>query len=214
MVDAALGTADALEWSDANRAGFYPLYAAWNNGLKVTATGGEDSISSLHRSKLLGSLRTYVYTGSQGLDMQAWFEAMKKGRAVVSSGPLLEFNMEGALPGDTVSLPAGGVRLHCGAGFAQSLTWKALRLSATARKSSELSFLAIRSAMIWKLSFRLSAAAGVISGLRARRATAFRWMLPTHRRLLIRSGFRSVMSPFEIPSPPATVCAGLTGFRN
>jgi TolB protein len=108
MVDAALGTADALEWSDANRAGFYPLYAAWNNGLKVTATGGEDSISSLHRSKLLGSLRTYVYTGSQGLDMQAWFEAMKKGRAVVSSGPLLEFNVEGALPGDTVSLPAGG----------------------------------------------------------------------------------------------------------
>ena len=108
MVDAALGTADALEWSDANRAGFYPLYAAWNNGLKVTATGGEDSISSLHRSKLLGSLRTYVYTGSQGLDMQAWFDAMKKGRAVVSSGPLLEFNVEGALPGDTVSLPAGG----------------------------------------------------------------------------------------------------------
>ena len=108
MVDAALGATDALEWSDANRAGFFPLYAAWNNGLRVTATGGEDSISSLHRSKLLGSVRTYVYTGSQGLGMHAWFDAMKRGRAFVSSGPLLEFSAGEALPGDTVSLPAGG----------------------------------------------------------------------------------------------------------
>ncbi|HIN10126.1 MAG TPA: hypothetical protein EYM63_00745, partial [Acidobacteria bacterium] len=34
MVDAALGTTDAVEWSDASRAGFYPLYAVWNNGLR------------------------------------------------------------------------------------------------------------------------------------------------------------------------------------
>ena len=39
MVDAALGTTDAVEWSDAARAGFHPLYAVWNNGLRVTATG-------------------------------------------------------------------------------------------------------------------------------------------------------------------------------
>ncbi len=37
------------------RAGFFPLYALWNNGLKVTAVGGEDSISNLHSSKLVGS---------------------------------------------------------------------------------------------------------------------------------------------------------------
>jgi len=108
IVDAALQTTDALEWSDANRAGFFPLYAVWNNGLRVTATGGEDSISSLHRSKLVGSLRTYVYTGNRGLDMHAWFDAMKRGRAFVSSGPLLEFSVGTALPGDTVSLPESG----------------------------------------------------------------------------------------------------------
>lgn len=108
IVDAALQTTDALEWSDANRAGFFPLYAVWNNGLRVTATGGEDSISSLHRSKLVGSLRTYVYTGNRGLAMHAWFDAMKRGRAFVSSGPLLEFSVGTALPGDTVSLPEGG----------------------------------------------------------------------------------------------------------
>jgi TolB protein len=108
MVDAALGTTDALEWSDASTSGFYPLYAAWNNGLHVTATGGEDSISSLHRSKLVGSVRTYVYTGNRGLNMEAWFEGLRKGRAFVSSGPLLEMQIGDALPGDTVELPAGG----------------------------------------------------------------------------------------------------------
>ena len=108
IVDAALGTADALEWSDASTAGFYPLYAVWNNGLRVAATGGEDSISSLHRSKLVGSFRTYVHTGNLGLNMDAWFDAMKRGRAFVSSGPLLEMQVGNAMSGDTVSLPAGG----------------------------------------------------------------------------------------------------------
>ncbi|HEY7820074.1 MAG TPA: CehA/McbA family metallohydrolase, partial [Vicinamibacteria bacterium] len=56
MVDAALGTTDAVEWSGAGRAGFHPWYATLNNGLRVTATGGEDSISNLHRSKLVGSV--------------------------------------------------------------------------------------------------------------------------------------------------------------
>ena len=108
IVDAALGTADALEWSDSNRAGFYPLYSVWNNGLKVTATGGEDSISSLHRSKLVGSFRTYVYTGTQALTMEAWFDGLTRGRAMVTSGPLLEMAVGSAIPGDTVHLPSDG----------------------------------------------------------------------------------------------------------
>lgn len=108
IVDAALGAADALEWSDANRAGFYPLYAAWSNGLKVAAVGGEDSISSLHRSKLIGSFRTYVHTGGTAPDMHAWFDAMKRGRAFVSSGPLLELRAGAAWPGDTVGLERPG----------------------------------------------------------------------------------------------------------
>ena len=112
IVDAALGTADALEWSDSNRAGFFPLYAVWNSGLKVTATGGEDSISSLHRSKLVGSFRTYVYTGNQGLTMEAWFDGLTRGRAMVSSGPLLEMEVGSAIPGDTLELPNGGAQLE------------------------------------------------------------------------------------------------------
>ena len=108
IVDAALGATDAVEWSDAARAGFHPLYAVWNNGLRVVATGGEDSISDLHRSKLVGSVRTYVRTGPRGLDVDAWFENLRAGRAFVSSGPLLMLAVDGRMPGDEVHLPAGG----------------------------------------------------------------------------------------------------------
>lgn len=113
MVDAALGTTDAVEWSQAGRAGFHPWYATLNNGLRVTAAGGEDSISNLHRSKLVGSVRTYVHTGEKGLTMEAWLEAFRNGHAFVSTGPLVEVNVNGRIPGEEVTLAASGeVELH------------------------------------------------------------------------------------------------------
>jgi hypothetical protein len=108
IVDAALGATDALEWSNSGRGSFHPWYAVLNNGLRVTGVGGEDSISNLHQSKLVGSARTYVYTGGRGLDADAWFEALRKGHAFVSTGPLVELTVNGRMPGETVSLPAGG----------------------------------------------------------------------------------------------------------
>jgi TolB protein len=108
IVDAALGTTDAVEWSNAGRATFYPWYALLNNGLRVTAVGGEDSISNLHQSKLVGSARTYVYTGERGLDADAWFEGLRRGRAFVSTGPLVELTVNGQGPGEEVALAAGG----------------------------------------------------------------------------------------------------------
>ncbi|PCJ26386.1 MAG: hypothetical protein COA96_05120 [SAR86 cluster bacterium] len=111
IVDAALGATDALEWSDSATSGFFPLYAVWNNGLHITATGGEDSISSLHRTKLVGSFRTYVYTANSGLSMEAWFDGLRRGRAFVTSGPLLEMQVGSSMPGDTVQLPATGGKL-------------------------------------------------------------------------------------------------------
>ena len=108
IVDAALGTTHGVEWASASRAGFAPWYAVLNNGLRITATGGEDSISNLQRSKMVGSVRTFVFTGSRGLDMDAWLEGLRKGRAFVSTGPLVELRVNGSMPGDEVTLPAGG----------------------------------------------------------------------------------------------------------
>jgi hypothetical protein len=110
MMDAALGTTDALEWSVAERAGFFPLYAAWNNGLRITAVGGEDSISDLQRSKLVGSIRTYVCTESGALTARGWYAALRAGRAFVSNGPLVEMTVgpNNTTPGGTVNLPVDG----------------------------------------------------------------------------------------------------------
>jgi hypothetical protein len=107
IVDAALGTIDAIEWSAASRAGFAPMYALWNNGLKVTAVGGEDSISNLHMSKLVGSHRTYVFTGEKGPNMRAWLDGMRSGRAFVTNGPLVELTVNGSLPGESVYIGTG-----------------------------------------------------------------------------------------------------------
>ena len=108
IVDAALGTTDAVEWSNAGRATFFPWYALLNNGLRVTGVGGEDSISSMHASKLVGSARTYIYTGERGLDADAWFEGLRKGRAFVSTGPLVEMTVNGRMPGEEVALGSPG----------------------------------------------------------------------------------------------------------
>ena len=112
IVDAALQTTHALEWSWPARAGFHPWYATLNNGLRVTAVGGEDSITDLHRTKLVGSVRTYVFTGDAGLDMKAWFQGLREGRAFVSAGPLLDFSVDGKIPGQTVRLAEAGSRLE------------------------------------------------------------------------------------------------------
>ena len=121
IVDAALATTDAVEWSNAGRATFYPWYAVLNNGLRVTGVGGEDSISSMQASKLVGSARTYVYTGDRGLDADAWFEGLRKGRAFVSTGPLVELTVNGMMPGEEVALPAGGGDVEV-AGRVRSIT--------------------------------------------------------------------------------------------
>jgi TolB protein len=108
IVDAALGATDALEWSNSGRGSFAPWYAVLNNGLRITAVGGEDSISSMHQSKLVGSARTYVHTGDRGLGADAWFEHLRRGHAFVSTGPIVELTVNGRIPGETLTLPATG----------------------------------------------------------------------------------------------------------
>ena len=107
VVDAALAAADAVEWSTPQD-GWPPLYAVWSNGFRAAAVGGEDSISSLHATPLVGSMRTYVQTRDGDLSMDGWFEGLRAGRAYVSSGPLLEFAVDGRGPGGDVELDAPG----------------------------------------------------------------------------------------------------------
>ncbi|HET8549194.1 MAG TPA: CehA/McbA family metallohydrolase [Bryobacteraceae bacterium] len=106
-VDAALKTVQCLEWSTASRAQLKVWHHALNNDLRVTPTGGEDSISNLHIGKLIGSVRTYAYLGSD-FSITAWLEALRQGRTFFTSGPLLEFRIDGKVPGEEIRLSSGG----------------------------------------------------------------------------------------------------------
>lgn len=108
MVDAALGTADTIEWASASRGAFVPWYAALNNGLRVTAIGGEDTISNLHIMRLLGCVRTYVHIGQAPLTADAWWNGVRRGRTFVTTGPLLDIRVDGQLPGSDIALEAAG----------------------------------------------------------------------------------------------------------
>jgi TolB protein len=105
IVDAALGTIDAVEWST-SQTGWPPLYAVWNNGIHTTLVGGEDSISNLHTTPLLGSVRTYVHIPDDEFTMETWLEGMREGHAFFSNGALVEFEIDGRVPGETISLSA------------------------------------------------------------------------------------------------------------
>lgn len=106
-MDAALGTIHGVEWSGSSRGTYTVLHHALNNDLRVAPVGGEDANTSLHRHTMMGSVRTYAYTGDS-MTAQRWIEAIKEGKTFFSNGPLLEFTIDGRLPGESVQLPAEG----------------------------------------------------------------------------------------------------------
>jgi TolB protein len=110
-VDVALEALSYHElWSQvAADAGVNVWYHALNNGFRVPVTGGEDSISSLHRVELVGVSRGYFHLGDQPFTWGAWMQALLAGRGFVTNGPLLEFTADGAGMGEELTLaPAGG----------------------------------------------------------------------------------------------------------
>jgi len=85
-------------------------YYAWLNlGYKMTAMAGSD----VPWCGTMAEERVYVYTGSDKLDVDQWFKALKKGRTFVTNGPLIDFRINDALPGDTISIEKGQkLRVH------------------------------------------------------------------------------------------------------
>ena len=111
-VDTALGTLEFLEVMSGSDhlATARVWHRILNCGFKVTAVGGEDSISNLHRTSLVGTNRTYAFLGPK-LDWDVWIEAIRRGRTFVTNGPLLEFSLNGAEAGEEIHLPESGGRL-------------------------------------------------------------------------------------------------------
>ncbi len=106
-VDVALGTLDALEWSNAVSGQMAVWRRVLNNGIALTPVGGDDSINDLQRFRIIGLIRTFVHLDGP-FTAEAWVEGVRKGHTFFSTGPLLEFRVNGRLPGERIHLPASG----------------------------------------------------------------------------------------------------------
>jgi len=101
LADLILGRIDAVEVTPQS---IRPRewYRAWNAGIEFALVGasGKDS-----NQTCLGVMRTFAQLpDGQELTLAAWIEAVRQGRTVVSTGPLLELDVAGHRPGDRLNL--------------------------------------------------------------------------------------------------------------
>ena len=83
------------------RLGTELFYDFLNLGFKMTASAGTDT----PYGGVVGNVRLYAYCGTnQPFTPDLWFDAMKRGRTFVTSGSMLDFTIEGARPGDEISV--------------------------------------------------------------------------------------------------------------
>ncbi len=92
---------DFLEILQFRLLGLEDYYDFLNLGFKLTASAGSD----VPWGNTIGEVRTYVYTGHE-FSADAWFAAMKAGRAFVTNGPMLTLTVNGAMPGDELKVAA------------------------------------------------------------------------------------------------------------
>lgn len=69
-------------------------------GFKVTASAGSD----VPWGGTVGEVRVYSYVGDGEFNADRWFEGMKKGHTFVTNGPMIEFKVDDALPGDEIKV--------------------------------------------------------------------------------------------------------------
>ncbi|MCB9383169.1 MAG: CehA/McbA family metallohydrolase [Bryobacterales bacterium] len=109
-VDLALGS---FEYLEVMTGAMYAKHTArvWhralNCGFRVTPSGGEDSISNLHRNPAIGAARVYADLGGK-LEWSRWLDAIREGRTMITNGPLVWLKVDGEGPGGEIHLPESG----------------------------------------------------------------------------------------------------------
>ena len=146
-------------------------------------------MSDLHISKLVGSSRTYVYTGGKGLDARAWMDGLDKGRAFMSTGPLIGLTVNGKMPGDEMTLPpAGGTVDGRRLGEVDHAARKSDRSSRTAKLLAQIPLAGDRKSVEFTRQFKVRAAAGFTSRRKAPLPSGIHSTLGSRRRSPTRSG--------------------------
>ena len=75
-------------------------YEFLNTGFRLTASSGSD----VPWGGTVGEGRLFAYIGDGDFSADVWFEAVRRGWTFVTNGPMLDFRVAGALPGDTITL--------------------------------------------------------------------------------------------------------------
>ena len=100
-INVVRGKVDFFEILQFRKLGLEDYYDFLSLGFKLTASAGSD----LPWGNTIGEARVYAYTGPQ-FSVDAWFEALRRGRTFVTNGPMLSFSVDGAIPGDDLRVPA------------------------------------------------------------------------------------------------------------
>jgi hypothetical protein len=114
LVDAPLGVVDCLDlMSPFNHDGAIFLYhRLLSCGLRIAATAGTDVFLSFshgpgHASNPPGWCRVYANLGDTPLSIEAFKDAIRAGRTVVTNGPWLTFTVNDQPPGTVLALQPG-----------------------------------------------------------------------------------------------------------
>ncbi len=103
-IDVALGKLDYMEivgFSD-HRSTAAVWYKLLNLGFRIPAGAGTDATAN-YAAPIRGQVgmdRVYAWVPEWPLNVELWFEALKKGRTFATNGPLIEFTMGGRRVGD------------------------------------------------------------------------------------------------------------------
>ena len=91
---------DFIEILQFNELGTELYYDFLNLGCKLTASAGSD----VPWGGTIGEVRAYAFLGKKSFTADAWFDAFRRGRTFTTSGPMLEFSVDQALPGDELKI--------------------------------------------------------------------------------------------------------------
>ncbi len=133
--DIALGKIDAAELKyfppRLDNHGLGSWYRYLSCGYRLPAVGGTDKMSN---SIPVGGVRTYAYLGDElEFTHENWCDAIRTGNTYASTGPLLQFSVEGRPPGSEISLPDDGGTLELRASARSALPFARLEIVANGR---------------------------------------------------------------------------------
>jgi len=101
------GKVDFFSILQNNNLGLEDYYDMLNLGAKITATASTD-----YPAPVVGEEATYAYAGTGGtFTPDAWYDAVRRGRAFVSNGPMILLTIGDAIMGDEVRV-SKGAKLH------------------------------------------------------------------------------------------------------